>query len=167
MQNKKRNGALLLFILLFSFWMIIASDFDLIEVITGLLASLMIVFYNFDLIFQKDEATPLRPKSVGAFFILIVILLKEIVIANFHVAKIVLSPKMKIEPGFKKIRQPLKKDFNRALFGNAITLTPGTLTVDMNDQEIIVHGLEMGHIEDLEGSALQKAFIRLEEGNHD
>ncbi|MDI6453270.1 Na+/H+ antiporter subunit E [Peloplasma aerotolerans] len=167
MHNKKRNGAVLLFILLFSFWMIIASDFHFMEIFTGLLASLMIVLYNFDMVFHKDEATSLRPKSFWAFFILFFILLKEIVVANFHVAKIVLSPKMNIEPGFKKIRQPLKKDFNRALFGNAITLTPGTLTVDMNDEEIIVHGLEIGHIEDLEGSALQKAFIHLEEANHD
>jgi multicomponent Na+:H+ antiporter subunit E len=69
---------------------------------------------------------------------------------------------MKINPGFKKIKQPLKKEFNQALFANAITLTPGTLTVDMDDEYILVHGLEMEHIDEIEQSNMQKAFERLE-----
>ena len=56
----------------------------------------------------------------------------------------------------------MKKDFNQALFANAITLTPGTLTVDMDDEYILVHGLEIEHIDDIESSKMQKAFESLE-----
>jgi len=163
MKIKKRNGAILLLFLLTVFWMIIASSINLVELIIGFLASTIIVLYSYDMIFTSDDATKLTPKTIIAISVLFYTLIKEIVIANFEVARIVLSRDMPINPGFKIIRQPLKKDLNQALFGNAITLTPGTLTIDMNDEEIIVHGLRIENIDKIEGSALQKAFIRLEE----
>jgi multicomponent Na+:H+ antiporter subunit E len=165
MKRKKRNGAILLLALLTIFWMVIASSINLVELIIGFLASTLIVLYSYDMIFTSDDATSFTPKTIVALVVLFYILVKEIIFANFEVAKIVLSPKMPINPGFKKIRQPLKKDLNQALFGNAITLTPGTLTIDMNDEEIIVHGLRLDNIDKIEGSALQKAFIRLEEAS--
>lgn len=165
MKTKKRNGAILLLILLTIFWMIIASKINTVELIIGFLSSTIIVLYSYDMIFTSDEATKFTPKSIIALLVLIYTLIREIVFANFEVAKIVLSRKMPINPGFKTIRQPLKKDLNQALFGNAITLTPGTLTVDMNDEEIIVHGLRLENIDKIEGSALQRAFISLEEAS--
>ncbi|MFU8793328.1 MAG: Na+/H+ antiporter subunit E [Acholeplasmataceae bacterium] len=165
MKNLKRNGALVLFILLVIFWVIIGSNFGWIELIIGTLVSGMIVFYSYDMILTSDEATPMTFRTVKRLIILFLTLLKEVVIANFHVAKIVLSPKLKIEPGFKKIRQPLKKALNQAFYGNAITLTPGTLTVDMDNNEILVHGLFLKHIVDVEDSAIEKAFIKLEEAD--
>lgn len=165
MKHKKRNGALVLFILLVVFWVIIASTISWIELIVGTLASGLIVFYSYDMILTEDEATPLTFKTIKAFITLVFTLLKEVIVANFHVAKIVLSPKLPIEPGFKKIRQPLKKALNQTFYGNAITLTPGTLTVDMDQEHILVHGLLIKHIEEIENGSLEKAFINLEEAN--
>jgi multicomponent Na+:H+ antiporter subunit E len=115
------------------------------------------------LIFTVDDSNAVKPSMLKALFILVMTLLKEIVVANLHVAKIVLSRKMPIDPGFVKIKQPLKKDLNQALYGNAITLTPGTLTIDMSDDEIIIHGLRIEYAKGIEGSHLEKVFIDLEE----
>lgn len=158
----KKQGAIVLFILLFTFWVILSSKITLIQLIVGFFASLLVVFYNYDLIFNQSEATKITLKFLGNLCILFYIVLVEIIKSNIHVMIIVLSPKMKINPGFKKIKQPLRKEFNQALFANAITLTPGTLTVDMDDETILVHGLEMEHIDDIEHSKMQKAFERLE-----
>jgi len=163
MKTKKRNGAIVLFVLLLAFWMIIASSINLIEFIVGFFASLLIVFYSYDLVFTIEDSNAVKPSMLKALFILVFTLLKEIVVANIHVAKIVLSKKMPIDPGFVTIKQPLKKDLNKALFGNAITLTPGTLTIDMSDDEIIVHGLRVDYAKGIEGSHLEKVFINLEE----
>jgi multicomponent Na+:H+ antiporter subunit E len=163
MRIKKRNGVIVLCILLLVFWIILASTLDWIEVVVGFFASLMIVIYSYEMIFSDDEANKVRPKMIKSLFILIVVLLKEIVVANFHVAKIVLSRKMPIQPGFVEIKQPLKKSLNQALFGNAITLTPGTLTVDMSDEIIIIHGLNVDEAKNISGSSLEKVFINVEE----
>ena len=163
MKAKKRNGALVLLVLLFIFWLIIASNFNLIDLIIGIFASVLVVLYSHQMIFTEDESNKLKPGMVKALFVLIVTVLKEIVVANFHVAKIVLSKKMPIDPGFVTIKQPLKKDLNQALYGNAITLTPGTLTVDMGKDEIIVHGLKKEYAKHITGSQLEKVFIAVEE----
>lgn len=162
MKKNKRNGSILLIVLLTVFWMIIASSIHWVELVFGLFTSIMIVLYSYDMVFTVEDSSAIKPKSLKALFILIITLLWEIFIANFHVAKIVLSKKMPINPGFATIKNPLKKDLNKALYGNAITLTPGTLTVDMKHDEIIVHGLEMHLIHNIEGSRLEKVFIDLE-----
>ena len=158
----RKNGAAVLFVGLLVFWMILSTQLTLTQTIIGGVVSFFVVMYNYDLVFNEQEATKLTFKMVSRWLVLFYHLLVAIVKSHIHVAMIVLSPKMKIKPGFKKINNPLKKELNQALFANAITLTPGTLTVDMSDDYILVHGLEEDSIESIETSAMQKAFERLE-----
>jgi multicomponent Na+:H+ antiporter subunit E len=162
MSKKNLQSKLLLLVMLVIFWMIIASSISLIELIFGIFSSILIVIYSHDLILTTDQRPKVSFKSFIALFLMFLTLIKEIIIANFLVAKLVLSKNMKIDPGFQKIRQPLKKDLNKALYGNAITLTPGTLTVEMTSDYIIVHGLIKDHIQNVEGSKLEKVFMNLE-----
>ena len=74
---------------------------------------------------------------------------------------------MPISPEIVKIKQPLNKDINRAFYGNFITLTPGTLTIDSTPEYLLVHGLTKNHVKDLSQSPLQKAFVKLEGENND
>jgi multicomponent Na+:H+ antiporter subunit E len=166
-MKEKRNGLIVLFILLFIFWMILASVFNVSEVILGFLSALMILLYSVDLVFTKHEASRITFRTTKWFIILLVRLIKEMILANIHVAKIVLSPSLPVDPGFVTIKQPLKKPLNQALFGNAITLTPGTLTVDLTSEEIVVHGLKKSYVHDLEESGFKKAFEQLEGADHD
>ena len=158
----KKHGAVFLYLLLFSFWLILSTKLDLVIIITGLLASLLVVFYNYDLVFNPMEATRLTLRTVKRLIVLFFVLILNIVKSNIEVAKIVLSPKMKIDPGFVSIRQPLKKELNQAFYANAITLTPGTLSIDCSKSEIIVHGLIQSEVKLIEGSSLEKVFINLE-----
>jgi multicomponent Na+:H+ antiporter subunit E len=65
----------------------------------------------------------------------------EMIKANFHVASIVLNPSRPIKPGIVKIRTALTKDAAVTILTNSITLTPGTLTVDVNPEagELYIH----------------------------
>ena len=160
---RKKYGAVLLFVLLFTFWIILSFRVTTTILIFGFLVSVLVVFYNYDLIFNNHEATSLTLKVIGRFLTLFFVLVYNIIKSNIQVAKIVLSKKMPIEPGFETIKNPLDKELNQTFFANAITLTPGTLTVDMDKDQIVIHSLLKGQGHSLDDSQLEKAFIALEE----
>lgn len=164
MDNNKRSGIRTLFIMLSVFWVIISLRIDLIQALIGFMASALIVFYCYDMVFTSGEATKLTVRSLMAFFVLAFVFVKAMIVANLGVAKIVLSRKMDLDSGFHRVRQPLKKDLNKAFYGNAITLTPGTLAVDIENDWIVVHALRPAYAGTLEDGVVEKAFQRLEEG---
>jgi len=65
----------------------------------------------------------------------------EIVKANIAVVRAVLSPNMAVSPTLTRIPTPQKTDIGRVVFANSITLTPGTVSVDVQDDHILVHAL--------------------------
>lgn len=68
----------------------------------------------------------------------------KLVLANLDVARRVLSPRIPLRPGIVKIKTNLKGDFGKLTLANSITLTPGTLSLDVIDDEIFVHTVEVG-----------------------
>jgi len=157
----------ILFILIVIFWIVLSFKIDLTIVIIGVLVSLMVVMFNYDLIFNQSEVSKLTFNLIKHLVTLFFVLIYNIAKSNVEVAKIVLSKDMPIDPGFVTIKNPLDKELNQALFANAITLTPGTLTVDMDHDEIVVHGLVKEHVRALDKSPLENAFIALEDDCHD
>lgn len=88
----------------------------------------------------------------------IAILLWEIVKANFAVIHLILSAKLEPEPVLFRFRKPLKMDTHKVLLANSITLTPGTITVDVNEKdEYLVHALDKDLAEGIEDSV----FVRM------
>lgn len=83
---------------------------------------------------------------VRAFLIVIlfVVFLREFTLSVLRVAKLVLSPHMTFRPGIFVFPLTLKRDFEITLLANLITLTPGTLTVDVADdrKSLLVHAID-------------------------
>ena len=98
------------------------------------------------------------PILIAYFFLLI----KEIIIANFQMMKIVLSKKAEINPIMVKIKIPLKTNFARVLLANSITLTPGTITAELEGDEFIIHCVDTSFSEGIENSSFVKMLERLE-----
>ena len=67
--------------------------------------------------------------------------------ANFDVAYRVLHPKMPISPGIVKVKTGLKSEMARTFLANSITLTPGTMTVDIKDDHLYIHWINVRHTE--------------------
>ena len=86
------------------------------------------------------------PKTLSYF----VWLFKEVIKANLAVAKAVLSPELKISPSMINVPAHQDTDIGQAVFANSITLTPGTVSVDMEEDGILVHALlsEMANPDD-------------------
>jgi multicomponent Na+:H+ antiporter subunit E len=68
-------------------------------------------------------------------------LLMEIVKANFDVARIVLSREMAISPRLIRVKANQRSVLGQVIYANSITLTPGTISLDLRDGEILVHAL--------------------------
>ena len=68
-------------------------------------------------------------------------LLKEIVLANLDVARRILHPKLPIEPSVIRLRASQRTELGRFIYANSITLTPGTLTLRLSGDGLLVHAL--------------------------
>jgi len=138
----KLKNFLYLFILLLAIWIILTNTTETAEIITGLLISLTLA-----LILSKNYQTlglpPISIKRIVYLIIYIIVLLKEIVKANFDVAYRVLHPKMPIKPGIVIIKTELKQDIAKMILANSITLTPGTFTLDIKGDELLIHWINV------------------------
>ncbi len=125
------------FIVLLTTYLFLTS-FTLYEFLLGSLVSLILTLIVVNFIdFDADVTLPL--KLVRFCFIYLPIFIWKLLLANFYVAKLVLSPKITLNPGIVKVETQLKGDLAKLILANSITLTPGTLAIDVEDNAIYVH----------------------------
>lgn len=91
-----------------------------------------------------------------------VILIYEIVQANMAVMRLILSPKYVVEPEIRTFVPELKSDMARTILADSITLTPGTITVNMEDKALTVHCLDKSLGSELENSPQEIRLRKLE-----
>jgi len=135
-------------ILCFLVWLALLSSLHLQEVLVGLLASVVISFF-LSSYYHGLGLPPLSAKRIVFSFLYVGILFWEIVKANFDVAYRVLHPRMPINPGVVVIRTRLKSDLARMILANSITLTPGTFTLDVSEDTLLIHWINV-QTEDIE-----------------
>ena len=83
-----------------------------------------------------------EPSHLGArLFLYLPWLLFEIAKSNLHVAKVILSPSLPIAPRLMRVVPESRTDLGQVIFANSITLTPGTITLDVRDRGLLVHAL--------------------------
>ncbi|MCY6485227.1 Na+/H+ antiporter subunit E [Clostridium aestuarii] len=144
------------------FWTVLSGNVNIETVTIGVLLSLMIAIFNTELIHSSDIKGKFSISKLKYWIVYIGVLIKEIFIANFKVAKIVLSTKMEISPQIVKFKTKLKSEFCRTILANSITLTPGTITVLMENDELVVHCLKSEYKEDLLDSKFEKILLKVE-----
>ncbi len=91
------------------------------------------------------------------------LLLKEVLMANIHVAKIVLTPKLDIDPVVVNFKTKLKTEKTKAMLANSITLTPGTITMLLEGNVYTVHCLKKEFAKNLENSNFENILLKIEE----
>jgi multicomponent Na+:H+ antiporter subunit E len=93
----------------------------------------------FGSMFVKEPRKCLQIKRYLWFLWYIPLFLWECIKANLDVAFRVLHPKMPIKPGIVKVKTNLKTDIAKTFLANSITMTPGTLSVDIDGQYLYIH----------------------------
>ena len=102
------------------------------------------------------------PEGLFHLFIYLFILLVEIVKANLQVIRLVLSPVIEVDPCLVRFRTDLRTEAARVALANSITLTPGTLTVSLKGNNLLIHALDRGMARGLNESALVRQLRRME-----
>lgn len=81
--------------------------------------------------------------------------------SNLHVARLILSPEQ-IDPRLIRAQTHQKTVLGQVIYANSITVTPGTLTLDVRDGELLVHALDGVSAESVENGEIDRAVCRLE-----
>lgn len=126
------------FILSLIFWLLITFSLTIPNIIVGssaaLLCSLIFARYYFHNVYKF-----LQIQRYFWFLVYLLYFVWACIKANFDVAYRVLHPAMPIRPGIVKVKTTLKSAFAKTLLANSITMTPGTITVDIIDDFIYIH----------------------------
>jgi multicomponent Na+:H+ antiporter subunit E len=144
------------FILLFLVWIGLTNSLDIQELLVGAVVAFVITRF-----FTPNREFNLK-ELIMKYIKFIPIFLKNLVQSNIAVAKIVLNPKLPINTGIVKLKTSLSSNQDKLILANAITLTPGTITVELRNNDLFIHIL---NIDSLDRSVLQKEIIdELERG---
>jgi multicomponent Na+:H+ antiporter subunit E len=148
---------------LFAFWLIITWRLHWQHLLVGLACSFGVTVFNRDLLLSAWERPLYLGSTVGRWFSYLSKLIASVFKSNWEVAKIVLRRDMGISPCFVRFSTKVNKPLNRVILGNSITLTPGTLTVEVEEDHYIVHCLTAANAEDVAAWDMMERLLQIEE----
>ncbi len=127
-----------LFISLFAIWLMLNST------LAWQVWALGAVLALAGAIVMKDIASAyagisITPRAVAYYFAYLGVFMKELVVANLKVAGLVLMRNPDLQPAIIQVKTSLKSPVGRLALANSITLTPGTLVVDIKDDSLFIH----------------------------
>ena len=126
------------------------------SIISAALAFILVKYINFSI----DIFLPW--KLVKFVFVYLPVFIWKLILANLDVARRVLSPKIPLNPGIVKIKTDLKGDIGKLTLANSITLTPGTLSIDVENDYIYVHTIDVkGKTEEEKRKNISGAFEKI------
>ena len=108
---------------LLAFWLVLSGHFEPLLIGLGIGSTVLVVFISVRMGLVDREGVPLDLAS--RFAVYFVWLMKEVVVANFHVARIILDPRLPISPVLVTYHVSPRTDLGRVIYANSITLTPG------------------------------------------
>ena len=132
-------------IILMAAWVMLTLRTDLDgmvqELIAGGLIALALGFLLSGMLPEAGKEAPLM--RIIKFPIFLLVLFKEMVLANLDVAYRVLHPGMPIKPGIVEVEPGIESDMGKLVLANSITLTPGTLSMDYIDDRLYIHWINV------------------------
>ena len=163
MRADKCIGGFYMYILFLLAWIIFNGNITLEIFIFGVvIAAVMLAFMCKFMDYSLKKELNVYKKSIY-FLQYAILLIREIVKANLTIIPKILTVEEEMEPIIVKFRTNLKSDFTRMLLANSITLTPGTITVSLEEDEYTIHCLDTSLAEGLENSDFEKALMKLDE----
>ena len=139
MKNINQH-AISLGLLLAVIWLLLSGHYTLLLISFGVLSVALVVLLALRMDVVDHEGHPLHLNS-QALVIYWCWLLKEIFVSNIYVCRLILSPAMPISPTVIALRSSQSSDLARVIFANSITLTPGTVTIDIDGDITEVHAI--------------------------
>lgn len=138
----KIKNTLVLFVILLGVWFLLNGNFEIVTIISGIIISglLSVIFCTKCDIFSDVKYTP---KAFLYFIIYFFVFIIELIKSNLDVARRVLTPSLPINPGIVEVKTKLKSKIGRIILANSITLTPGTLTIEIKGDRLFIHWIDV------------------------
>ena len=151
---------LLVFVVLAIYWWLLSGQTKLFFVGTGVVCCAFTVFVCRRLKILDDELMPIH--AIWGLIWYLPYLLWQIILSNLHVAKVIWSPGLQINPKVVKIPTKAKTGFGIMTYANSITLTPGTVTITVDNDEMLVHALDDQTADDLVNGDMDDMVLKME-----
>ena len=148
-------------LIMFAFWIILSGKFSFILLLSGVISSLLVSYMSNDLLIGNGDIKLGFIRTIR-FIRFLPWLLWQIVLANIDLALRTLHPKMPINPILINIKNNLKTDLGMVILANSITLTPGTVTIDVNENEFLVHVISEKAAQSLISGEMQARVKKIE-----
>ncbi len=151
------------FLIMLTFWVLLSGMFDAFHLTLGVISCLLVAHFSHDLLFYGEKQGT-WPHGLIGLCLYLPWLLWEIFLANLQVAYIVLHPRMLdlIDPHLFRFTTTLKRPISKVTLAQSITLTPGTITVNIHDDEFTVYALTRSAAKGLPGSMERRVAAALE-----
>ena len=155
-----RSASLTLF--LAAVWLLLSGHFEPLILSFGAASVAFVVFlaHRMDVVDHEGHPVHLSWK-LPVYWVWLV---WQIIVANLSVARKILSPDMRIDPRLISVDAGQKDDLDRVVYANSITLTPGTVSLRLDEGKILVHALDEGFAEDLERGNMRRRVRRFAGG---
>jgi multicomponent Na+:H+ antiporter subunit E len=141
---------------LFILWLLLSGHFNALLISLGIVSSLVTVALALRMEVIDHESHPLHLSRQLPRFL--VFLSREVVLANLDVVRRILTPGKSYSPQLRQLPLPQQTALGQVIYANSITLTPGTVTVQLNTDSIRVHALSREAAEDLQRGRMAQAI---------
>ena len=146
---------------LFAFWLMLSGHYTPVLIAAGAGSAIFCVYVVRRARLLDDEGHPIH-LAWGALTY-IPWLIREIAKSAWSVTKIILDPRLPISPTMTVVKATQRTSLGVNIYANSITLTPGTITVDVNGNELTVHTLVRDGAIDIEGGDMDRRVTQFED----
>jgi multicomponent Na+:H+ antiporter subunit E len=155
-----RGRALAAGCVVFAFWLVISASLAPVDLLLGAVLSGVLGAWSAGFLWAGD-APRLSRRQWLAMLRYLAVYSVQVLHAALHVARLVIDPRMPIHPRLIVCRTSLRSELARVAFAHSVTLTPGTLTVDMDGGNFLVHCLDEASAAWLLNGELERRVARV------
>jgi len=152
--------AVSLVLTLFATWLLLSGVYEPLYIILGLVSCIVAVAIGIRMDVVDRESHPIQLTRRFPGYLLW--LAKEVVVANIDVSKRILKPRLDIRPRLIRVTPSQHDELGIVIYANSITLTPGTVTIDIDDGALVVHALSADSAADLQSGEMDRRVTALE-----
>lgn len=145
-KSKFSRNTILQAVLLMLFWLLLSGLYDLMHISFGVFSVILVMLMNYPLrrrlfAMEEERSATLSFSRLQRLSLYIPWLLWQIIVSSVQVAYVVLHPRCPIDPSLLRFKTKLINVSSKVILGNSITLTPGTITLEIEEDVFLVHAL--------------------------
>lgn len=155
-----RGRVVALWLILFGVWLMLSGHYDRLFLSFGVVTCTLAVFVAVRMGTLDAESVPLQMTFRAITYL--PWLIWQILKSNWDVGRIILSPRLPIDPEIVHFRASQRTDLGRFIYANSITLTPGTVTTGIVGDDFEVHALSQEQVDGSEENEMNLRVLKLE-----